>query len=270
MLIEDLAVISESCRQKKGFYKLLDKSTSESDLGDLIKDFFDNLKKFPDEEFRKILSYMEPDKINADKHSIQFLKKYQKNNIKGIKNMFNLISQFGKEHHPIFRRYKHAGVPIHPGIKVDTTELHSKINFETFVGISQGEDPILDSYVLPYSIEVILGYKIIVGLIHTLLDEIIHHRIESIERGIDGVLPYRPFSQISPKEVKTLKKLYNLMEKQFPVTVTPDLSFHITCDAKSIRWYLTLPIMLEEFKKFSEDNKNIQKFIIKEFNVKFV
>lgn len=269
MLIEDLAVISESCRQKKGFYKLLDKSTSDSDLGDLIKSFFNNLENFSDVDFREILSYMDPDKIKTTKHSIQFLKKYQKENIKSIRSMFYLISIFGKEHHPVFRRYKHAGIPIHPGIKVDAAGLHSEIDFQTFIGVSKGDDPILDSYILPYSIEVILGYKIIVGFIHTLLDEIIHHRIESIERGIAGILPYRPFTSISSKETKTLKKLYALMETQYPTKISPDLTFHIDCDPNDISWYLTLPMMLKEYKKINENNKNIKKFMIKEFNVQF-
>jgi hypothetical protein len=72
MYIEDLIILLEGIRETEGnYYKLLDRETKDDlDLGTRIGQFFNNKDKFTTEEWRKMLSYLNPYELKPHSDAI--------------------------------------------------------------------------------------------------------------------------------------------------------------------------------------------------------
>jgi hypothetical protein len=109
MYIEDLAILSESFMLQRNFYDLV---YSSEDLGEVIGSFFEKINYISDEEIYKIMSYAAPSQINLDGESTKILNKHLKSIVNEIRRILREIGEFGTTHHPLFKRFKHAGMPI--------------------------------------------------------------------------------------------------------------------------------------------------------------
>jgi hypothetical protein len=109
MYIEDLAIISESFLLKRNFYDLV---FSSKDLGEVIRSFFEKINCLSYEEIYKIMSYATSSQINIDDKSRKILDKHLRSNVSVIRRNVRQIGEFGTVHHPLFKRFKHAGMSI--------------------------------------------------------------------------------------------------------------------------------------------------------------
>ncbi len=253
MYIEDLAVIAESFKQGKNFYNFLDKKTptDEEDLGKIIENFLDNIGNLANEDIHKIMSYADPTTIEINGECKILLTKHIQVNTDETRRVLKEINDFGKSNHTVFRRFKHAGLPIFLGLPVNSKEFNFFSGYDSTMLVSKGKNPLEDVIPIPFSKQVLEGYKIIIGWIQTILTSMIKNRIECIERGVNGVIPYESYSidRFTKEEQTKLKKKINEFQKKNPEKTIPKLNIKTQVDKKDIQWYLDLPKFITKSKE---------------------
>lgn len=261
MYVEDLSVMAESFKQGKNFYNFLDKKTptDEVDLGKIIENFLDNIGNLTNEDIHKIMSYADPTKIEVNEECKLLLTKHIQVNTDETRRVLKEINDFGKSNHPVFRRFKHAGLPIFLGLPINPTELSFFSRYDSTMLVSKGKNPLEDVIPIPFSKQVLEGYKIIIDGIQTILSSMIKNRIECIERGISGVIPYESYSidQFTKEEQTRLKKKIKEFQKRYPEKIIPKLNIKTKVDKKDIQWYLDLPKFISKSKeRLEKETKN--------------
>lgn len=251
-LIEDMIIIAESLRQKRSYYYLL-----KEDVGVLVGNFIKNLDSLTFEELCTIMGYVIPTEDNTEKDYLELLQKHMKSNIDEIKSGLKMIGDFGKQHHPVFRRFKHAGVPALPGLlHPDAPDFLKSFDFHMLVMI--GDDPLNDLKIIPYSKDVLEGYKIVFNSAQKIVYEMVDNRLACIQRKVSGLIP-QDFYDITKYSTEELEKIKDKVEKFYKEnpTVNTDFEFHSNPIHKKedYAWYLNL----EDFLKKCEDNANLQR-----------
>ena len=269
ILIEDLAILAESRLRNTNYYELLDKkktidkgnctkSDLEEDVGLITKNFYSKLDSLSDDEICRIVSYSKPEKFNFDKDCISLLKVCIERDIKEIRRILKIIGDFGKEHHPVFRRYKHAGFPMLPEFPIinELPDYLKKFDFLSSVPVNQ-EDPFKEPKIIPFSKDVLEGYSIIATGLDRLLGDIAKNRIVCIQKNLDCIPSVGYFSgqTFTVEEHEKLMKKLEQFNVDFPSNNT---SFNFGVDnhfAKSDSWYEKLPDFLHESRQRTKIDK---------------
>ena len=150
MYVEDLIIILEAILKKGGdYYGLLDIDITKDrdvDVGDRIKKFFQDKDNFSMTDWRKMLSYLNPN--NQLKYS-NVIAKLIELNIVAFKDFINNIQIFSETHHRIFRRYKHAWFPFKPGYRSELSYPFTSRRFDSYSMVFVGKNPLSRSYSIP-------------------------------------------------------------------------------------------------------------------------
>ena len=257
MYIEDLIILSESFRRGIPYYKLLDLSDeNQKDVGKTIAGFFESVSSFSDGEFCKIFGYNDPGQLDLREEEMNLAKKVIQKNITEVRRMFVQIEKFGKTHHPVFRRFKHAGAPLIPGA-METVQGDSPLSsFDSYTSVSDGKDPFEDIIIIPLSKDVLMGYHIIINGIQTCLQDLIRNQIICIERHLTGILPVEHYflESFSEKEKVLYKKIIDEFYDKHPIHPNDQRHFHFNpiISKEKIMWYHDLPDFLRECKEREE------------------
>ncbi len=258
MYVEDLIIISESLRTEISYYKLLDTSEFHTnDVGEIIKNFFNNINSFSDEDFFKIMSYVNPKHLDLKENEKNIVKKNIEKNIIELKRMLNQIGDFSKTNHSIFRRFKHAGSPLLLGGTKTDSKLSFLSSFDSYVLVSNGLEPFESVIPIPFSKDVLTGYQIIIQGIQVLLQDIIRNHIVCIQRNQPSLIPNENYSprDFSKDEMHIYKNIItNFYEIHPPVRMDELTSFNFDNEVKTdeIGWYLNLPNFLKECSQRKE------------------
>lgn len=257
MYIEDLAIFAESFRQGKNFYDFLDKRTPEDkELGKVIEEFFNNLESYEEKDFYRIMSYIDPIEIKIDGDCMKLLHKHLKANIDELKRIMKQIGDFGRTHHPVFRRFKHAGFPVVLDNSLQNPGFLE--GFDSTMLVSKGPDPMQDIIPIPYSKKVLDAYIIIIDGIQKILTDMVTNRIVCIERGINGIIPpqtYAPYLFNREEWLHMEKKVDEFLIKNPIKDLPKKLNFGGQVRSEDIKWYLELSEFLEKCKKIKEENE---------------
>ena len=159
MYIEDLIIILEANRKFGGnYYQVLDERTP--DLGERVTQFMESIDTLTAEDCRKMLCYENPRKFGLDDSKTLILEKLIEWNTKELKEFLPQIRKFRKTHAQIFRRYKHAGLPIRTGLlSVDDKYPYTNKRFDSCAMVFAGHQPMNDMIILPFSADVMQGYR---------------------------------------------------------------------------------------------------------------
>jgi hypothetical protein len=82
------------------------------------------------------------------------------------KNFLEKVKTFRDTHVEVFRRYKHGGIPIIPGVEVNFTNPdnpYTKSAFDSYTLVLIGKDPLKDAMLVPYSDKVLEAYPILIS-----------------------------------------------------------------------------------------------------------
>ena len=239
MFIEDLATISKSISEGKvEYYNYLDKK--DEDLGDIIKLFYDEIVKAPDETFRKLLSYSDLKNFEfADDSQKDIIENIITRIIENVRKFFNRIVFFIDNHHAVFRRYKHAGLPILFGQKFpELVKEYPSCDFLA-VGIVS-KDNITDKLIpIPYSKKAIKSYEVITSEIFSFLGLISTFKTLCIERNVSEIIPSVTHTfgvKLTENEIQTLKQVWENFETKHPVSHR-SVTNRIDSKSRILRWY---------------------------------
>lgn len=265
-IIEDLVIIAEARRQNKSYFSLLNQ-----DVGKLVGDFVNGLDGLTDDELCKIMSYQIPNETNTDNNCLDLLKKHIKTNVDEIKRGLKMICDFGKQHHSVFKRFKHAGIPFMPGLTMHNFPEFFQ-PFESHMLVQVGDDPLNDLKIIPYSRKVLESYKIVFNSAQKLVYDMAENRLACIQRKVDGLIP-QDFYDITKYSTDELQKIKEKIEKYYKdnPTVHTDFEFHSNPihNRGDYSWYLNLEQFLAECEKNAQLQLEYQKKLAgKGFDVK--
>ena len=250
LYIEDLIVLSESFRSETSYYKLLDPSDENQNVGKIIEGFFKDVNSFPEEEFRRIFGYMDPSQLNLKEGERKLAEKIIQKNIAEMRRVFVIIRKFGKAHHPAFRRFKHAGSPLLLGMMPEEQENTPLPGFDSYTHVSIGKDPFQETIILPLSKDVLEGYRIIIHGVQSCLPDLVTNHIACIQRNVTGILPTETYFQerLSEQEGELYKKIVDKFYEKYPLHMDDLQSFHLKPKIKKekILWQLNLSDFLRE------------------------
>jgi len=240
MYIEDVVVLAESFINKKNFYDEF-LSPSSGDLGGAIKCFFRDIDKLSNDEILKIMSWTN---IFSGVSNIQFQQTVDKIlnfNITNIRKFLEELRDFGESNHPVYKRFKHGGMPITP-TTIKARALNGPLAaFDNYSVVSVGEDPLHDIQVVPFSNAILQRYQNLIDKIQVILLEMIKNRIACIRKDITGVFPKRYPIDLSQGEVKSLDKAIQDCYDEHPEVFMPlgvNLEVNLQEIDKRIKWYL--------------------------------
>lgn len=257
MYIEDLIILLEGIREYNiNYYKLLDKRNEDDvELGQRIRQFFNNKENFTFENWRTMLSYVKPEEINSNHRPI--ITKLINLNIEGFKEFLNDIEIFRQSHIGVFRRYKHAGFPFKPGYVSQQPYPFTSTMFESYSMILTGANPLVDIIPLPFSKDVIESYRILLPSLQGKIMDIVQSRIQCIRRRVEGIIPSKlyaapdTFGEDEKVELISDIKMHN---DQFPNRAYDDVyDFPITPDnVRDMKWYIDLDKKMAKWRKIKQ------------------
>ncbi|HYA84525.1 MAG TPA: hypothetical protein VEH06_13925 [Candidatus Bathyarchaeia archaeon] len=250
MYIEDLIIILEANKKLDGnYYKVLDEKTP--DLGERVTQFIESIDGLSTEDYRKMLCYENPRNFGLDDSKTQILEKLTEWNTKELKEFLPQVRKFRKTHAQIFRRYKHAGLPIRTGLLlVDDQIPYTYKRFDSCAAVFAGPQPMNDIIILPYSTEVIQGYRHFATGVETFIYEAVENKIICLERKIDGGIPSRVssyFSEnpLSEKEKIELKAISEILNNRYPSWRSgTEVRIHQAQLNSTLAWYVELDSFL--------------------------
>ena len=261
--VEDLAIIAESLLKGVNYYTLLDKKETPKgvqDVGDIVQKLFEKMKHLSKNDFAKIMSFGDPKDYAENDEEKQLLEealKFEKNE---FLKLFKKIKDFADEHHAVFRRYKHAGFPMVPGLRF-TGSLPGYLKFFTSTSlVFVNEDPFYNPKVLPFSDKVIEMYRNIIGGIQAVLEDIIHNKLYEI-RQLKKRPPicYHPNFAFSPEQHKKFKTIFQRSDESNPATnIKFDMNVRTT---EKSEWYSNLDNLLEECDKIKKINEEYERLL---------
>ena len=139
-----------------------------------------------DKEICKILNFPDIENIEIFKDCIVLMEKYLKPHIDSFRTMLKGIGKFSSSTRSIYKRFKHAGMPIIPSIPVISIMQKSSVleKFERINVIPIGNDPFIDIKLIPFSIEILDRYKELANHLQAILNGMITNKIICIERNM--------------------------------------------------------------------------------------
>lgn len=249
MYIEDLIIILEANRRFGGnYYQVLDER--RPDLGERVTQFMESIDTLTAEDYRKMLSYGNPRKFGLDDSKALILDKLIEWNTKELKEFLLQIRKFRKTHAQIFRRYKHAGLPIRTELLLkDNRYPYADKRFDSCSMVFAGQHPLNDVIPLPYSADVVQGYRHLATGVQTFLYEAVENKIISLERKIDGVVPSHNYlgNPLSEREEIELKAIAEILNNKYPSwRGKPEKRIHpAQLKYPTVEWYVELDSFLE-------------------------
>lgn len=260
MLIEDMATIFTSFKNEDGnYYKYLD--SKEEDLGEIIGKFYNGIEDLSGEELRKILGYVDPKKLmeytESDKDFL--LSIIQKNEFT-FRYFLKKVQRFWSGHIGIFRRYKHAGLPIFLGQKIPKGDslFGNKFDFVSLATTSK-ENISEEITLIPFSLEALNSYHTLVGEIAGVFFYILERNLIKMERKLHGIVPTPKDGfdkRLTKKEIKRLEKLYRRFLDEHPVEQE---NFHATTMPKGMYpvWYTHLDYLSKSYIDLANEKINM-------------
>jgi len=210
----------------------------------------ESINTLTDEDYRKMLCYENPRNFGLEDSKAVILDKLIEWNTKELKEFLPQIRKFRKTHAQIFRRYKHAGLPIRAGLlSVDDKYPYTNKLFDSDAIVFAGQQPMNDVIILPYSVDVMRAYRHLATGIQNFIFEAVENKIISIERKIDGVVPSYNYSgnSLSEKEQNELQGISEILNNRYPswrkkieIRVYEAQSKYST-----LKWYVELDSFLE-------------------------
>ena len=253
MYVEDLIILSESFRKKISYYKLLDRIENEPDVGQRIKNFFTRLETFTNEDFYSILGYENPNNLDMNDDERKLVEKIVRVNIMAYRETIVEIDRFSDVHHPVFRRFKHAGAPLVPGVRLPSEKSSPLSRFDSCTMAAIGLDPLEDMVPIPLSQDVLTSYEIIITKIQKILKDLLQAHLMRIRRNLNGIIPLHAYgsNNLSNAEKEAYKKIIDEFYRKRPrdPTVPNHLNYQLSKkQLAKIDWYLKLP----EFERKSK------------------
>lgn len=223
ILLEDIALFCHVFLQNKTFeyYEFLDKK-GEEDLGKIVGSFYQNTENLTFDEIRRIMSYGKSEDFDflndAEKDILELA---IKNSVFWMKNFLNKVSVFYISHIGVYRRIKHASLPIQLGIDIpEEDEWYKKFDFWN-LGFTSPKELADTAILIPFSKKVFTSYMNLLNDIQFCFKNTINSRLIIIERKIKGILPYKDdnFSKkLSDETVNNLKEFWERFDKKYPPT----------------------------------------------------
>lgn len=189
-LIEDLFTLLISFkRRNKPYFEIL--NSTKYNLGDQIKKYISSLNNYQERDYFQLLSY----DYNSYQQAVisRKISKVVNENIKLFKEDLVMLTEFSKEHHPIFRMYKHGGFPFSAPHK---DKLLQNFDFYSLILIP---GPYSEFIMIPFSNEVIEFYKRIYKVLYRILFNLILNKMELIRRGTE-IIPFFRYDLTKPLE----------------------------------------------------------------------
>ncbi|MDE1765834.1 MAG: hypothetical protein KGI27_06110 [Thaumarchaeota archaeon] len=249
MYIEDLIILNSAILESSGnYYELLDRK--DPDVGERITKFFTIMENLKPNDFGKILSYVNLDTISMSSSEKQIVQKIMDSNIENFKNYLKYIKTFRETHKQIFRRYKHAGLPIRLGAK--SADPFANKKFDSYAMIYVGSDPFTNVLPLPYSEEVIQSYDIMIKILQQFLNDVIVNKMTMIQRRCDGIIPLESYKQymLTEKEKSDLSKAIEKFYESNPMRMYQQHHrFNTNIKKDDLKWYFDLDEFLQWFNK---------------------
>lgn len=167
------------------------------------------------------------------------------NNIAKVKEVLGKIQKFGRTHRQIYRRYKHAGFPFRPGYSYDGYFPFTNKKFEFYSIVYDGQNPLNDVVLLPYSERVQISYKALLIALQGLLQDIVSSKVMCIERKVEGIIPSVDYSSpvvLSEDEKLMLPAIYRKFNEMHPIHMRNYLfQFPMNIPSRQdVEWYVEL------------------------------
>lgn len=238
MYVEDLAILAESIHLNRDFYELL--IDENVDIGGKTGEFIHGVDSFTYEKLSQIMSYADIDQIGPDEKWKGLLKKHFDHHVEKVRRMLYEIGSFSKANHSIYKRFKHAGMPIFSNSVHIPTQSGPLTSFEVFNVVSDGIDPVKDTVIIPYSQRVLKRYEEIIDKLQTLLLELIENRLICLERNIPGMIPRKyPKDLFSSQEKELMQIKFDNFYCTHPIEEIPSKLHHdVNVEKEKIQWYL--------------------------------
>ena len=261
--VEDLAIISESLLKGVSYYTLLDKKETPEgvqDVSDIVQKIFEKMEHLSKNDFAKIMSFGNPEDYAENNEEKQLLEEALEFEKDEFLKLFKKIKDFADEHHAVFRRYKHAGFPMVPGLRF-TKSLPGYLKFFNSTSlVFVNEDPFYNPKVLPFSDKVIEMYSNIIGDIQAALTDIIHNKLHEIRRRkkLPPICYHANFTFL-PEQHKKFKTIFQRYDESNPATnIKFDMNVRTT---EKNEWYSNLDNLLEECDKIKKINEEYERLL---------
>jgi hypothetical protein len=203
-----------------------------------------------------MLNYLDPDSAGFPDRQQTILKKFMESNISSLRESIVDIRSFSRTHHPIYKRFKHAGFPMRLGVESREPFPYTTRNFELYTMISTGESSVSDAFMLPYSSDVIESYKILLPSLQRLILDIIDNKLACISWRTNGVVPtvsYRPANFYSPEENNEIETLIRNFYDKERVRFSRPYSFQLNATyMKRMTWYIELDQNMKKWREKME------------------
>ena len=253
ILTEDIFTICYSKLKDESYYKFLDISDKEHDLGGILKDFRFSINDLTDKDLRKILDYVEPSDYDFDSQKeLNIVECIMKKDTDLTKLFLQKIGVFRDGHIGIFRRFKHAGFPMQLAKKIPKGHKEYQ-NFDFVSKIFTGKKkPDSELTTIPYSKEIISTYEnLFADLIH-FIPPLVHMAIESFRRNSKLIpsLEVKTFSDnYTGEEIAALKPIFEKFDKK-----------HHLDDVNPIQFFPNTkhPVWYTQINSFSEKIFNVK------------
>ncbi|QLH10270.1 hypothetical protein [Nitrosarchaeum sp. AC2] len=259
LFIEDYAIFAESFRQKRSFYSIVSSNNKEDDVGLLIKKFLENAPNFSFEEIQQILSYASSDVLELSEKEKEVVDKIQHGNIEDMRRVFKDMHEFGKSHHLIFKRFKHAGFPVFLGLESEKSTRFK--DYETFFAVMGGKSITSDVHYFPLSNKIREIIELMINSIQILLQDIITNKIASMERESPGIFPTVSHQDISKEDWELYLQILEKFYSKFPFKEIPNKFMLPKVNAEQLSWYANLDDFLKQaYQRKIEQDKAQEKF----------
>lgn len=247
ILTEDIFTICYSKLRGESYYKFLDLTEKEHDLGGILKDFRFSIDNLTDQDLRKILGYVEPGEYDFDSDDERkVVESIMKKDTDLTKSFLQKTGVFRDGHIGVFRRFKHAGFPIQLAKKIPSGHKeYQKFDFVSQVFTGK-EKPDSELTTIPYSKEILASYEnVFADMIH-FIPPLVHMAIESFRRDSKLIpsLQVKTFSDNYTEEEKNaLKPIIKKFEKKHPMEDIEPMKFKFPNSIHPV-WYTQITSFL--------------------------
>ena len=178
----------------------------------------------------------------SDTKLAETVKKIQTYNVTKIRSLLAELKDFGNSNHIVYKRFKHGGMPIiSPSLQLAPQTGQLAI-FDTFSIVSEGEDPMHDIRIIPFSNQVLKRYEGLIEKIQKVLLEMIDNRIRCIQRQVSRIFfkSYNKHEVSLDDEKEINERIQTYYENHPPLFVPHQVNYNIgQVDIKNkLKWYL--------------------------------
>jgi len=186
------------------------------------------------------MSYLDIEQISTDGEWKGLLRKHFDYHVEKVRRILQKIASFSKANHVLYKRFKHAGMPIFGSLLPKPPASPPLDEFETFTLVAEGPNPFEDIVTIPYSKDVMKRYEKIIAELQTLLREMTQNRIECLKRNVYGIIPERGREDLFSSHERELMriKIDDFYHKHPIGDVPTGFNPNANVKAEKIQWYL--------------------------------